>query len=263
MLCIVTLIKAFFKEVDIQEILCLWVMFYRMLRDFYLWWLGKWSIFACNSLYLKPMMYRRLSLYLFDTIFFSDVLLDLLIFSFWCWYLFFLDIDDGMLAMCGHVKLGLNSRAIVENRSWSYLEIWGKFKLMILVFDGKSTLFLLLIFCFLCLRKVVLAWGKGKDFAFWLYHSNECWRIWLDNWSFLLKICCFLFLFSLFCYEFIHLVNDWELMLLQRRLFQLYAFLAHFPRFLLSFRGRNALLFFMLVLHIFIMLIHFSLWHVF
>lgn len=36
-------------------------------------------------------------------------------------------VDYGMLAMSGHMKLGLNSCAIVENGPWRYLEIWSEF----------------------------------------------------------------------------------------------------------------------------------------
>lgn len=70
---------------------------------------------------------RWLGFCLFDTVLFSDVLLDLLVLSFWGRQLFFLVIDDGMLAMSGHMELGLNSCAVVENGAWCYLEIWSEF----------------------------------------------------------------------------------------------------------------------------------------
>lgn len=83
-------------------------------------------MFARHS-YWNSTEKRRLGFCLFDAILFSDVLFNLIILFFWRRQLFFFVIDDGMLAMSGHMKLGLNSCAIVENRSWNYLEIWGEF----------------------------------------------------------------------------------------------------------------------------------------
>lgn len=137
---------------------------------------------------------------------------------------------------------------------------------MFFVFDGKSTLFIVLFFCLFCLRKVVLAWSKGKDLDFWFSNANKCWGIRLNDMCFLLYICCFLnflCIFSLFCNEFIHLVNDRNLMLLQGRLFQLHTFLAHFPRLLFLFKRRTTLFSLQLILHLLLMLIHLSLGHIF